>query len=88
MPAALSRTEPASLPEEGRSLAVLPFRERDNLGLGAGIAEGLVDALSRAHGLRVLSSSATSRFGPGADPQQVGRELGVDLVEGAVRRVG
>jgi serine/threonine-protein kinase len=83
------RTEISSLPEAARSLAVVPFRDREDEGLGVEIAEGLVDALSRAHGLRVLSSSATARFGTSADPQEVGRELGVDLVvEGSVRRLG
>ena len=83
------RTEITALPERARSLAVLIFRERDGEGLGVEIAEGLVDALSRAQGLRVLSSSATARFGASAEPSSVGRELGVDLVvEGTVRRGG
>ena len=67
------------------SLAVLPF---ENVGgdpnreyLSDGVAEALINKLSRLPGLMVMAHSTTFRFkGKDADPRQVGRDLGVGAV--------
>ena len=77
------------------SLAVLPFTNRSGLAddevFAIGMVEDVVDALSQAANLRVISSSATARFLTGALPdlEAIGRQLGVRyLLEGNVRRAG
>jgi TolB-like protein/tetratricopeptide (TPR) repeat protein/predicted Ser/Thr protein kinase len=67
------------------SLAVLPF---ENVGaepgsqyLSDGVAESLIDELSRVPKLRVIARSTSFRFrGNDVDPRQVGRDLGVGAV--------
>lgn len=81
----------APLPDSGRVLAVLPFRERGEVvaGLGEEIGEELIDVLTRARGLRVLSNRATMKFDSSFDSGEVGRQLGADLiVDGSVQRRG
>src|SRR6185369_14236179 len=53
-----------------------------------GLAEELINALTRIDGLRVASRTASFQFrSPGADVQAVGRHLNVDtLLEGSVRK--
>ena len=71
---------------------MLPFR---NLGPAAdeyvaeGITDDLIDTLSMTAGLRVRPRGSVARFkGVDADPRDVGRELGVEVVvEGSVRRL-
>jgi TolB-like protein len=77
------------------SLAVLPFTNRSGLPedevFAFGMVEDVIDALSQAVNLRVISSSATARFFSGAlpDVEAIGRQLGVRyLLEGNVRRAG
>jgi len=76
------------------SIAVLPFTDmspgRDQDYLCEGLAEELIDALTRVEGLRVAARSSSFQFrGAGLDVRQVGRELGVDsLLEGSVRKAG
>ncbi len=76
------------------SIAILPFAdmsaERDQEYFCEGIAEEILAALSRIHGLRVASRSASFRFKPGsADLAEIGRALRVrDLLEGSVRKSG
>jgi TolB-like protein len=56
-----------------------------------GMVEDVIDALSQAANLRVISSSATARFLTGAlpDVEAIGKQLGVRyLLEGNVRRAG
>lgn len=74
------------------SVAVLPFR---NIGgdpgqdyLGDGLADEIVDGLSRFRWLSVIASGSTGMYrGVEADPRDVGRRLNVRYaVEGAVRR--
>jgi serine/threonine-protein kinase len=68
-----------------RSVAVLPF---ENVGgdpsreyLSDGVAETLINELSRLPGLTVMARSTTFRFkGKDSDPRQVGRDLGVGAV--------
>lgn len=76
------------------SVAVLPFR---NIGndptqdyLGEGLADEIVDGLSRFRWLSVIASGSTGMYrGVEADPRDVGKRLNVRYaVEGAVRRSG
>jgi TolB-like protein/Tfp pilus assembly protein PilF len=76
------------------SVAVLPFadmsREKDQAYFCEGMAEEILDALSRIQGLRVSSRTASfhSRT-PGADTREIGRRLRVGtLLEGSVRKSG
>jgi len=74
------------------AIAVLPFADmspdRDQDYLCEGLAEELINALTRIDGLRVASRTASFQFrSPGADIQVVGRQLGVGtLLEGSVRK--
>ncbi len=76
------------------SVAVLPFTnlsaEPDSQYFSDGLAEDLVNALTRLSGLRVASRTSSFRFrGPDADIRHIGRELGVSaILEGSVRRSG
>ncbi|MBZ5654223.1 MAG: winged helix-turn-helix domain-containing protein [Acidobacteriia bacterium] len=93
-------SEPPSAPvvdsvPPGRDLpaiAVLPFADmspaRDQDYLCEGLAEELINALTRIDGLRVASRTASFQFrSPGEDIQAVGRHLGVGtLLEGSVRK--
>jgi serine/threonine-protein kinase len=90
---AVFASAPEAVPAEDKTVAVLPFR---NLGtpddeyMAEGVTEDLIDALSMTPGLRVRPRSAVARFrSQEADPREVGRELGVQVVvEGSVRRAG
>ncbi len=65
------------------ALAVLPFRYRgpgDHDYLGEGLAEELIDTLSRTKGLKVFALGATRRFADERDPMRIGAELGADVV--------
>ncbi len=74
------------------TVAVLPFADmspgRDQDYLCDGLAEELINALTRIDGLRVAARTASFQFrGSGSDVQQVGRQLGVEtLLEGSVRK--
>ncbi len=78
----------------GASIAVLPFADmsatRDQDWLCEGLADELINMLSRIDGLRVAARSSSFQFrSSGADIQAVGAKLGVATVlEGGVRRVG
>jgi eukaryotic-like serine/threonine-protein kinase len=68
-----------------RSIAVLPFEnlgdDRDSDYLGDGVAESLINKLTRLPGLRVIARTTTFRFkGSGRDPRELGRELEVGAV--------
>lgn len=91
--AAASLAQPAPAPApEASTIAVLPFTdmspERDQDYFCEGLAEELINALTRVQGLRVASRTASFQFrSPGADVQAVGRQLGVAaLLEGSVRK--
>jgi len=77
-----------------KSIAVLPFTnmsgDPENQFFGDGLAEELINALTRLPGLRVASRSSAFRFGGReADISDVGRALRVATVlEGSVRRAG
>jgi TolB-like protein/Tfp pilus assembly protein PilF len=67
------------------SLAVLPFENvgghPDSEYLSDGVAESLIDELSRRPDLKVMARSTSFRFrGKDVDPRQVGRDLDVGAV--------
>jgi TolB-like protein len=85
----------APLPAEAApSVAVLPFadlsQERDQAYFCEGMAEEILDALSRIQGLRVSSRTASFHSrAPDADTREIGRRLRVGtLLEGSVRKSG
>jgi TolB-like protein/thioredoxin-like negative regulator of GroEL len=84
-----ARAEPAS-----ESIAVLPFvdmsQEQDQGYFCDGVAEEIINTLSRIESLKTASRTASFRFrGPAADCREVGRQLGVRaLLEGSLRKSG
>jgi TolB-like protein/Tfp pilus assembly protein PilF len=82
------------LPAPRRSVAVLPFlalgNDPDTAWFGDGMADELIDALSRVEGLAVASRGASFGLrGQAHDARSAGSLLGVDAVlEGSVRRAG
>ena len=77
-----------------KSIAVLPFAnmsaDADNQYFSDGLAEELINALSRLPGLKVASRTSAFRFrGGDVDIREIGRQLQVTTVlEGSVRRAG
>jgi len=77
-----------------RSVAVLPFAdlgpEPDNEHFSDGMAEEIINALTRVNGLQVIARSSSFAFkGQDVDVRVVARQLGVThLVTGSVRRHG
>ena len=89
--------EPEAPATESRSLptvAVLPFAnmspDKDQDYFCEGMAEDLINALTKVEGLRVVARASSFQFGGRAlDLAQIGRTLGVDKVlEGSVRTSG
>ena len=81
-------------PRAERSIAVLPFvnlspNEEDRY-FGEGLAEELLNALTRIPELKVAARTSAFAFGgQNVDLREVGRSLGVDhVLEGSVRRSG
>ncbi|UCD37960.1 MAG: tetratricopeptide repeat protein [Fidelibacterota bacterium] len=80
--------------DDRRSIAVLPFvdmsREKDQEYFCDGMAEELIDALTKIPDLRVVSRSTSFAFkGKGLDSHEVGEQLHVEtLLEGSVRKSG
>ncbi|MBA2303115.1 MAG: protein kinase [Acidobacteria bacterium] len=76
------------------SIAVMPFAnlsaDPEDLYFSDGLAEELVNALTRLSGLRVASRTSSFRYrGRQLDIREIGRELGVEaILEGSVRRAG
>ena len=85
---------PPACKESGASIAVLPFtdisQEKDQGYFCEGMAEEIINALSRVKGLHVASRTSAFQFKPGAaDSRQIGRRMGVStLLEGSVRKSG
>src|SRR5438552_13831929 len=77
-----------------RSLAVLPFAdlsvEHDQEHFGDGVAEEILNALTKIGDLRVPARTSCFAFrGLNLDARDIGRRLGVDaLLEGSVRKAG
>jgi serine/threonine protein kinase/tetratricopeptide (TPR) repeat protein len=82
----------ASIRMGTHSLAVLPMRYRgpeSDAYIAEAITEELVDILSRTRGLKVLSATASARFGDVRDPAVVRERLGVGaMIDGMVQRHG
>jgi serine/threonine-protein kinase len=92
-PSSLSQSLFAPIAAAGeQTIAVLPFSyrgSRDHDYLGDGLAEELIDVLSRTRGLKVLAMGATRRFAEARDPAVIGEELGADsVVDGTVQLAG
>jgi eukaryotic-like serine/threonine-protein kinase len=92
-PSARASSAPQASLLEGKAIAVLPFLNKgaaDDAYLADALFDDLVDSLSMAPGLRVLSRGAVERFRDRVtDAREVGRELRVAVVvEGSVRRAG
>ena len=77
-----------------RSLAILPFTdfsaERDQEYFGDGVAEEILNALTKIGGLRVPARTSSFAFrGLNLDARDIGTRLGVEaLLEGSVRKAG
>jgi TolB-like protein len=77
-----------------RSIAVLPFvdlsPERDQEYFSDGIAEEILNALTRVGGLHVPARTSCFAFREtSVDAREIGRRLGVDtLLEGSIRKAG
>ena len=90
----ISDAQPAASKAEAKSIAVLPFSnigaDADNQFFSDGLAEELINALSRLSGLHVASRTSAFRFrGGDVDVRDIGRQLQVTTVlEGSVRRSG
>jgi serine/threonine protein kinase/Tfp pilus assembly protein PilF len=88
----ISRPSSASPQPTERSIVVLPFTnispEPENEYLCDGLAEELMDGLTRFGGLRVVSRSSSFQFkGTNPDLREIGQRLGVRLVvNGSLRR--
>jgi adenylate cyclase len=77
-----------------RSLAVLPFvdlsAEHDQEYFGDGVAEEILNALTKIGGLHIPARTSCFAFrGLSLDARDIGKRLGVDaLLEGSVRKAG
>jgi len=84
----------ASSPDGDRSIAVLPFEnasgQHENDYFSDGMAEELINGLSKVPGLRVAARTSAFAFrGKDADIRDIGRKLNVGTVlEGSVRSAG
>lgn len=92
---AQTKTELTQLLEESApSVAVLPFAdmspEHDQAYFCEGLAEELINSLSRVDGLRVATRTSAFRFKAAtSDAREIGRQLGVSSVlEGSIRKSG
>jgi adenylate cyclase len=95
----MSNSTKDSLPPESkrhaiRSLAVLPFAdlsaEHDQEYFGDGVAEEILNALTKIGGLHIPARTSCFAFrGLSLDARDIGKRLGVDaLLEGSVRKAG
>jgi serine/threonine protein kinase/Tfp pilus assembly protein PilF len=94
----ITPTDTASLPQPmisaAKSVAVLPFAnmsaDAENEYFTDGMAEELINALSRIQSLRVASRTSSFAFkGKNEDIGEIGRKLKVSTVlEGSVRKIG
>jgi TolB-like protein/Tfp pilus assembly protein PilF len=81
-------------PADRKSIAVLPFvdmsPDRSQEYFGDGIAEEIINSLTRIDDLRVVARTSSFAFkGSDAQAQEIGARLGVgSLLEGSVRTVG
>jgi serine/threonine protein kinase/Flp pilus assembly protein TadD len=89
----LEKTRPDP-PQRGASVAVLPFvnmsSDQENEYFSDGLAEELINVLSKVEGLRVASRTSAFAFkGKNEDVRRIGEQLGVRTVlQGSVRKSG
>jgi TolB-like protein len=87
------KEEESSLPP-GRSIAVLPFEDmspgKDQEYLGDGLAEEIINVLTRIEDLHVIGRTSSFSFkGKNMDLVAIGEQLGVEtILEGSVRKSG
>jgi non-specific serine/threonine protein kinase len=88
--AAPAAAEPARI----KSLAVLPFAnlsaDKENEYFSDGLAEEIINALTRLPGLRVIARTSSFSFrGKEVDVREIGARLNVEsILEGSVRKAG
>src|SRR6266581_1468862 len=88
----ITRFSPPAEKEGIRSVAVLPFvdlsAERDQEYLSDGVAEEILNVLTKVGGLHVPARTSCFAFrGTNVDAREIGRRLGVDaLLEGSIRK--
>jgi serine/threonine protein kinase/Tfp pilus assembly protein PilF len=76
-----------------QSIAVLPFADlspdQDQEYFSDGLSEEIINALTRIHGLRVVSRNASFQFkGQNLNISQIGRQLNTEkILEGSIRKV-
>jgi serine/threonine protein kinase/Tfp pilus assembly protein PilF len=81
-------------PVRPKSLAVLPFAnlsaDKENEYFSDGLAEEIINALTRLPGLRVIARTSSFSFrGKEVDVREIGATLNVDnILEGSVRKAG
>jgi non-specific serine/threonine protein kinase len=86
--------QPATREEPKRSIAVLPFlnmsADKEQEYFCDGIAEDIINDLTKVEGLRVAARAASFAFREKRDDvRAIGRKLGVEtLLEGSVRKAG
>ncbi|MBI3861735.1 MAG: protein kinase [Planctomycetia bacterium] len=91
---AIYQETPPSAAPQAPSLAVLPFRnmssDPENEFFSDGLAEELLTALSKLHGLRVASRTSSFAFrGRNEDIRRIGEQLNVrNVLDGSVRKAG
>src|SRR5215470_169902 len=89
-----ARGESVERRQKIRSIAVLPFAdlsaERDQEYFSDGIAEEILNALSKVGGLHVPARTSCFAFrGATVDAREIGRRLGVEaLLDGSIRKAG
>ncbi len=92
--AALEPKQRAAAGEQKPSIAVLPFSnmstDPENEFFSDGIAEEIINALTKVQSLEVVSRTSAFAFkGKSVDMREVGRQLGAKtLLEGSVRKAG
>ena len=90
----ITRLSPPAEKEGIRSVAVLPFvdlsAERDQEYLSDGVAEEILNVLTKVGGLHVPARTSCFAFrAADVDAREIGRRLGVEaLLEGSIRKAG
>ena len=85
---------PEQTKDKIRSIAVLPFAdlsaEADQEHFSDGVAEEILNALSKVRGLHVPARTSCFAFrGASLDAREIGKRLGVEtLLDGSIRKVG
>jgi adenylate cyclase len=94
-PAGTTKFDPPTEEKEGiRSVAVLPFvdlsAERDQEYFSDGVAEEILNVLTKVGGLHVPARTSCFAFrGANVDARDIGKRLGVEaLLEGSIRKAG